>query len=361
MGQVAFFVSSHGFGHAARACAVMAEILRRRPETHFHLFTEVPQWFFAESLGESFTLHETASDVGLVQDSPLVENLDQTIERLDRALFRDPVAIDRLGARLKELGCRLVMADVSPLGLTVAAAHDVPSVLIENFTWDWIYLNYPDAPAGLRRHGREMETAFTVADLRIQTQPMCCPMDGAVRVSPVARRPRTSRGEVRGRLGIPGDEPMLLMSMGGVRWDYGPLRGLEDHNRHWVVVPGGAREVRRRGRLILLPFCSDFFHPDLVHACDAVVGKLGYSTVAEAYRSGAAFLYVARPRFPESSVLARFVERHMLGVEIEEGALNSGDWLSVAEDLLQGEKRRPEVSDGAEEAVAAILGRFPIP
>ncbi len=358
MGWVAFFVSSHGFGHAARACAVMAEFLRRRHETHFHLFTEVPRWFFAESLGGNFTYHETASDVGLAQESPLVENLDLTIELLDSAPFRDSVVVDGLGARLEELGCSLVMADISPLGLAVAAACDLPSVLIENFTWDWVYANYPDAPAGLRRHGREMESAFALADLRIQTRPVCQPMAGAVTVSPVARRPRLRGEDVRRRLGIPEDEPMILMSMGGVRWDHGSFEALEAQDRHWVVVPGGAHEVRRSDRLILLPFHTDFFHPDLVAACDVVVGKLGYSTVAEAYRSGAAFLYVARPRFPESPVLARFVERHMLGAEIEVEALKGGTWVDRADLLLEGARQVPDRPNGAEEAVEAILRQF---
>jgi hypothetical protein len=360
MGWVAFFVTPHGFGHAARACAVMAEFLRQRPETHFHIFTEVPRWFFAESLGDHFTFHKTASDVGLAQDSPLAEDLDLTIERLDHAPFRDPLVIDGLGARLMELGCSLVIADISPLGLAVAAACGLPSVLIENFTWDWIYGHYPGAPPGLRRHGLEMETIFSRADLRIQTRPVCQPVAGAVTVSPVARRSRMRREGVRRSLEIPQNEPMVLMSMGGVRWDYGRMTRLESQDRVWIVVPGGAEEFRRRGRLLLLPFHTDFYHPDLVTASDVVVGKLGYSTVAEAYRCGAAFLYVSRPRFPESPVLARFVERHMRGVEIEQEALNSGVWLSEVDGLLDGKERRPEDSDGAEEAVTAILRRFPI-
>lgn len=358
MGQVAFFVSSHGFGHAARACAVIAELLRRRPKTHFHLLTEVPQWFFAESLGDRFTLHETASDVGLAQDSPLAEDLGLTIERLHRAPIRDPVVIAGLGARLVKLGCSLVIADISPLGLAVAADCGLPSVLIENFTWDWIYSHYADAPPGLRRHGVEMASVFSRADLRIQTRPVCEPVAGAVTVSPVARQSRLQRAEVRRRLNIPEDEPMALMSMGGVRWDYGPLSALERQNRFWVVVPGGATKIERRGRLLLLPFHTDFYHPDLVTASDVVVGKLGYSTVAEAYRSGAAFVYVARSRFPESPVLGRFVERHMRGVEIEEEALNSGGWLSEAGWLLDGTRRSPNVPNGAEEAAAEILRRF---
>ena len=31
------------------------------------------------------------------------------------------------------------MCDISPLGLMVAERAGLPSVLVENFTWDWLY------------------------------------------------------------------------------------------------------------------------------------------------------------------------------------------------------------------------------
>ena len=42
----------------------------------------------------------------------------------------------------------------------------------------------------------------------------------------------------------------------------------------------------REKNVILLPANTDLYHPDLVHAADAVVAKLGYSTVAETYSAG---------------------------------------------------------------------------
>ncbi len=355
MERVAYFISPHGFGHAARACAVMEELLRRRPAMRFELFTGVPRWFFSESLPRCFTYHRLASDIGLVQDSALIEDLDATVERLDDARFDDPVVIDTLGERLHRLRCSLVISDISPLGLEVAAHIGLPSVLVENFTWDWIYANYPDAPQSLRRHGRDMAAAFARADLRIQTTPVCEPVVGGVTVAPVARRTRTPRGEVRRRLEVPEDDPMTLLSMGGAGWDYGRLDELERQDRAWIVVPGGGQEARRRGRLLVLPFHGGFYHPDLVAASDLVVGKLGYSTVAEAHRAGSAFAYIARPNFPESPVLASFVDQHMTAMEIEESAFRCGSWLQQIEPLLAAPRKLPEMANGADNAANAIL------
>ncbi len=360
MGRIAYFISPHGFGHAARSCAVMEGLLRRWPASHFDLFTEVPSWFFSESLPRCFTYHRLASDIGLVQNTALIEDLEATVKCLDDAPFHDPGVIDALGERLRRLRCSLVISDISPLGLEVAARTGLSSVLVENFTWNWIYANYPDAPPSLAHHGRDMAAAFGRADLRIQATPVCNPVVEGTTVPPIARRSRTPRGEIRSRLGVPAADPVVLLSMGGVGWDYGRMDELGSQDRAWIVVPGGGRTARRRGRLLVLPFHGDFYHPDLVAASDVVVGKLGYSTVAEAFHAGSAFAYVARPNFPESPVLATFVEQHMAAMEIEESAFRCGSWLQQIEPLLAVPRKRPETANGADNAANAILERFSI-
>jgi hypothetical protein len=148
---------------------------------------------------------------------------------------------------------------------------------------------------------------------------------------------------------------MILLSMGGVRWDYGRLNELENQERAWIVVPGGSRAFRRKGRLILLPFHAGVFHPDLVFAADLVVGKLGYSTVAEICLAGAAYGFVARPGFPESPVLKTWVEQHLTALQIDDETFRSGDWLPCVESLLATSRRPCERANGAETAAKLIL------
>ena len=152
---------------------------------------------------------------------------------------------------------------------------------------------------------------------------------------------------------------MIVVSMGGVPWNYGDFADFDHSDGAWVVVPGGSERVaHRRGRLLMLPFHSDFYHPDLVAASDLVVSKLGYSTVAEAYCAGTALAYVGRSRFPESPVLARWVEEHMVAAEIGEDALRDGAWLTAAKELLEDSARKPDEPNGAVQAAEMILERF---
>ena len=152
---------------------------------------------------------------------------------------------------------------------------------------------------------------------------------------------------------------MVVVSMGGVPWDYRGFSKFELGDGPWVVVPGGSEvAVRRRGRLVLLPFHSEIYHPDLVGAADVVVSKLGYSTVAETYCAGAAMVYVERPRFPESAVLARWVEANMTAMRIAEGALDDGGWVEAASALLERPRHTPRHLNGAERAAKVILEHF---
>jgi len=79
----------------------------------------------------------------------------------------------------------------------------------------------------------------------------------------------------------------------------------------------------------------------------------------EAYRAGTALAYVGRPRFPESQVLAQWVEEHMIAAKIGEDALRDGAWLAAAGELLQVSRREPDEPNGAVQAAEVILERFP--
>jgi hypothetical protein len=81
--HIACFVSSHGFGHAARASAVMNAIYEQWPYVYFEIFTETPEWFFRQSLQAPFACHQVKTDVGLVQTSALRFDLNKTIAALD--------------------------------------------------------------------------------------------------------------------------------------------------------------------------------------------------------------------------------------------------------------------------------------
>ena len=351
---LAAFVSPHGFGHAARACAVMDALGELEPRARFELFTTAPEWFFADSLRRPFAYHELRTDVGLVQRTPIVEDPEATLAQLEDFLAFDGRLVDGLARTLVSLACRLVLCDISPLGVAVARRAGLPSVLVENFTWDWIYQPYAASLPAFAAPIATLAELFAAATARVQTTPVCRPDARFPTVPPVSRARRHDPAAVRERLGLAAGVPFVLVTMGGIPWRPVSLRRLEASRECTFVVPGSGERPRRRGSLLTLPHRSGLFHPDLVHAAAAVLGKLGYSTVAEVHAAGVPFAYVTRPTFRESGVLARFARDHMGGIAVAPEELASGAWIERVPELLEMAPAPRGAANGAATAAAIV-------
>lgn len=352
--KIACFISPHGFGHAARAAAIMEEMRTLDVSVRFEIFTMVPRWFFEQSLKGSFGYHPFQTDVGLVQQSPLAVDLEETLQRLEEFLPFDSSEVSRLAEKLRALGCSLVICDIAPLGISVAAEAGIASVLIENFTWDWIYEGYAASEPRLENFIHYLRARFQSADHHIQTEPICRRSPSSLVTRPVSRRVRTAGDEIRRRLGIAESSRAVLITMGGIPARHLFLDQLKSFAGTHFVIAGTGDIEQTHDNVTLIPRDSGLFHPDLVGACDAVVGKTGYSTVAEVYRAGIPFGFVARRDFRESEVLASFIEREMRGLALEETDFASGAWLRRIPELLA----LPRIERGPAENGAAQAARF---
>ncbi len=353
--RIAYFISPHGYGHAARASAIMAAMQDLEPTIRFEIFTRVPCSFFEESLGGNFGYQALLTDIGLAQKSSLVEDLPETVRRLGQFLPFEPLQIKNLAQRLTELKCGLVMCDIAPLGIAVAAAAAIPSILVENFTWDWIYEGYVQYEAGLNRYVAYLREVFEAADYHIQTEPACRPHPAdLVTSSPISRKSRTPARQIRQKLGISDRAKIVLITLGGIRGRYTFLEQLKNQPDSYFVIPGGSEQMQIQDNLLLLPHHSDFFHPDLINAADVVIGKAGYSTLAEVYHAGIPFGYVGRQKFPETKVLESYIEAHMSGLSISEAQFQDGSWLSLLPDLLAMPRLNRTGPNGADQAARFV-------
>jgi hypothetical protein len=354
--RMAYFISSHGFGHAARAAAVMAALHALDPTIHFDIFTQVPAWFFQDSLHGAFRHADLCTDIGLVQKSPLHEDLAATVQRLEAFLPFDPALVRCLAAQLHSNACALVLCDIAALGITVAQAAGIPAVLVENFTWDWIYQGYLADEPRLAQFIAYLRGVFTTADYHIQTEPACCPGSCDLVARPVSRPGRMPRQQTRQQLGIPAQARAVLLTMGGIPDQYTFLHQLAQHAQTYFVVPGASTAMQTHANTVLLPFRSAFLHSDLVRACDAVVGKVGYSTLAEVYYAGVPFGYIARQRFRESPVFATYIATHMSGFALSEADFYTGAWLARLPELLALPQQQRLHVTGAEQIAHFVYG-----
>jgi len=354
--SIAYFVSPHGFGHAARAAAVMEAVSKIRSDVSFELFTTVPDWFFSQSLSSSFAVRQVVSDIGLVQVDPLREDLEETVQLLERFWSTLPETAESIVAEWGDALPEAVVSDISPLGLEVARLAGLRSILIENFTWDWIYSAYRDRSPALARFGDLYAELASTASTHVQCEPACRAVSEAVTVKPVSREARSSTAETRRALGLDegDDRPFILLTMGGLGWRG---EGPTDDDARVIVTLGGCDRLERSAGVVRLPNRSPVYPPDLMRAADAVVGKLGYSTVAECYRAGTRLGFVRRPGFPESPILEAFVKERLPAVEMEIAPGAGPDrWRTDLERLL-ALPSGPAVAENGATEIARLLTR----
>jgi hypothetical protein len=351
--RLAYFVTPHGFGHAARACAVMQAVHALDPDVEFDLYAGTPRWLFEQSLGEPVRYVALETDVGLRQASALEVDVGATLAALRAFLPLDPSRVASLARELTERRCSGVLCDISPLGIEVAQAAGLPSFLIENFTWDWIYEPMLAQAPALGSAIEQLREIYSRATRRVQMRPACAPRDDAdLTVDPVGRLPRRSRDETRDELGIPPDHRVVAVTLGGMRESMDYLDRLRRFENTTFIVTGMDR-TRREGNLLLYDNDTPLYMPDLIRASDALVAKLGYSTLAEAHQQGLPLAWITRSAFRETPVLSEFAERNMAGFEVTDEAFRGGDWVERIEELLALPARGAAASEGA-----AAVARF---
>lgn len=323
-------------------------------EVKFEIVTSIPAWFFAQSLRtDLFSVHDMVTDIGLIQYSPVKENLEASIRALNGFYPLAETLVDRVARLFSK--CDLVLCDIAPLGILGAKKAEVPSVLIENFTWDWIYEGYRDVCPKFNNHIRYLKDIYQQVRFHIQAEPVCAPCACDLRIAPVARPVKHKGKDIRRQLQVEPDINLILLTMGGVQGE--PIRPTPLQNRKDCIflMPGVEEGWQRQGNVWYFPMQGDLYHPDLVAASDAVIGKVGYSTLAEVYQAGVPFGYVQRPAFRESKPLVEFITREMSSCEIEIGALRNGEWADCLNKLLTLPKLTQRRGGGAGQAADFIL------
>ena len=146
MKLIIFYLSDHGFGHAARNIPIMKELLAGDQAVNIIVKTGIAQGEFIESnfLGESrLSVIKEAMDVGLVL-KPMSFELDVPIleERIKQYIESWEQRIKREVQFLTYEKPDLIVSDIVPWMFHAAKQANVTSVLISNFTWVDIYGEY---------------------------------------------------------------------------------------------------------------------------------------------------------------------------------------------------------------------------
>jgi hypothetical protein len=360
---LAVYVSGHGFGHATRQVALIRALRARAPELEIRVRSGAPGWIFSER-DPALACSAAAIDPGVLQTSGLDVNAAGTLAAHESFLAEWDLALEREAEWLAAGRPCLVVADVPPLACAAASRAGIPAWVVANFTWAWIFEEWAGAEARWQPVVARHRQAYAAAELAFRL-PLHHPDDfaGFARVEDaplLANRSRLSRAAARARLGVDEDDPrrLVLVSFGG--FGSGGFRGGgDDLSAYRFVALDPGTPGSPPGDAIALPRPCPIPHEDLMCACDAVIGKAGYSTIAEALVHDTRFLYLPRANFPEAPVLQRGLERLGCARAMPRADFEAGRWRAHLDALFASPGPGPGPSaDGAERIADALLERI---
>jgi L-arabinokinase len=355
---VAFYISGHGFGHASRQIELINALGALRPDLSIVVRTSAPRWLFDRTARVPIVLVPGECDTGVVQIDSLRLDEAATIARAVEFYSTLDERARAEAALLTRHDCRLVICDAPPLACEAAAAVGVPSFVVTNFTWDWIYQGYAPEKAGAPDLVPAIQQAYRRAEAawRLPMHGDFEPFSIVVDVPFIARHARHGRDDVRHRLGLPADRPLVLSSFGGYGVSgfdvatldcldaYGVVLTHRDENDRIASPPAGVSQIAEAHL-----YGAGLRYEDLVAACDVVATKPGYGIIAECIANDTAVLYTSRGHFVEYDVLVAEMPRYLRCAYIDHNALFGGRWRATL-DRIRSMPVPPErpATNGAE-------------
>lgn len=346
-------ISAHGYGHLAQAAPVVGALRRRLPGLRVSVRGDLEPEVVRARVGAPVEVVPGTLDVALAMASAL-EVLPRESHRRYRDLHRDWDRRVAAAARdLTRLGPDLVLADVPYLSLAAAARAGVPAAALCSLNWADLYHAYCAGMPGSEAIHHQAREAYRQAALFLQPRPHM-PMADLERrrsIAPIVRTATPRRGEVRARLGLPGDHPLVLVGLGGLDLRLPVESWAPGLGAHWLVP--GRWGVRRPDVTPLEDLALPF--PELLASVDLVVTKPGYGTFAEAAALGLPVLYLERPDWPESPYLEAWLAAHVPAAALPRSALAGGGPADQAARMLAMERPNPLSFAGEEEAAELLL------
>ncbi|KFY53315.1 hypothetical protein V496_07708 [Pseudogymnoascus sp. VKM F-4515 (FW-2607)] len=324
--QIAVYIAAHGFGHFTRTLNLLS-LLSHAGKYNFHIRTSSS--LHTEPL--AYALHPS-----IVQTNPYQLDADQSLHSL--ANFDPSLPQIEETKFLKDHKIQAIIADAHSLPCLLAHSIGIPSILVTNFTFDSIFQALLDSTstcanrAALQLKIDEMTQQYALAHSVIRLPghiPFVFSGPQIIDAPMHFREATQTRSETLAGLGLQCLEgkKILLNCFGGHNLD--SVSEVPKLPEGWACI---SQTIHCPP--LFYKISHDVYMPDIIGACDVVLGKLGWGTCSEVIGNGyKPFIYVPRSAFIEEAGLLSWMESaHRRIVRLEVDDYESMDWRGAIEE-----------------------------
>ena len=355
--SIAYYVSSHGYGHGVRSCDILNALNRLHPDVSVTVVTDLPAVFLRNRLASASNPFRPGSfDVGMVQLDSIRVDVDATWGRVRDLLARWAGLIAAEERFLRGGRFSAVVADIPAIPLEAARRAGVPAVAVGNFSWDWIYGEFAEQDRRWDAAVRAFEEGYACADVLLRL-PFADRMRAFRRIEdlPLVASPgRDRRAELARRCGADPAKRWVLLSFTSLGLDDAALDRIEERSEYEFFT---VRPLEWRRRNIHPVDRAEFPFSDVLASVDVVVSKPGFGLMSECVVNRKPLVYSDRTDFREYHVLLDGIARYLQNVHLPSEQLYRGD-LSDALRAIETAPPPPErlAGGGAEVAAGRIVG-----
>lgn len=341
--HILYYISSHGYGHGARSCAICNQF---SPDVKLTIRSMLPEHFFQEELTRPFFYYPGQFDCGCVQSDSITVDIKKTLQTYMDIADKNENLLEREVQWCRENNVTGIVSDIPSFAFEVGYKTGVPSVAVSNFSWLDIYEPYLDAMPSFRPYLDKIVEQYHMADLLLALtppNPMKC-FSQRVDIPVVGRKGITRKDEIIARYGINKDKKIGLTYTGDSGMDSIPWKKLECFDE-WEFIglyplPGYPANYHLVNK-------GDFLYQDISASVDLMISKIGYGLYSECLINGVPLLYVPRTNFAEYSVLEKAIIEWGHGYPLAYNDFYTLKWDHVLQKVKTTEPPEKTESNGA--------------
>ncbi len=358
MKNIAYYISDHGYGHAARSISIIKGLVNSDEDISVTVNCSYPLQFIIDNLVNEnrVKFRRVRNDFGYYTDEKLDIDKERTKNLLDLELCNIDSYVNNEKKFCEQKDIDLIVSDIGYKPFKVSEEVGLPSIGISNFTWWEVYKDL----LGDIEEVNQIKDMYEKADLGLML-PMeteINPFSDHKKIGLVSRSPTKNYSQMRHILDHNKNKALIYFSHG---------KSVNENNGFNIDVPDKIKANMsfisfHDNKLIDNP---DYIIPqkendvqNYIEASDLVVSKFGYSTAAEAIRSGKPMILTSRDIIEDRSAIRTLKELDVVK-EISRDDFLSGRWLEDIEETLDLKENYEDLpkrfrKDGKEEVISHI-------
>ncbi|SNY15279.1 UDP:flavonoid glycosyltransferase YjiC, YdhE family [Orenia metallireducens] len=332
---ICFYISDHGFGHAARSIAIIRGILNKDKQANIIIKTSKPLNFIKESLNkykDRVIYDYIQNDVGLILNKSSISlNRNLLKQKIKKWVLSWSKYIEKEISFLKKYNVISIISDITPQAFIVAKKLNIKNLGICNFTWYDIYKDI----YGEANFLDKIKEAYNMCD-KYFIYPFA--VDSSFynnktdNVGLLSRSIDYERVKEIKRIITKDNKPIIYFGIGkSVDFDYLGNLDIWENDKYTFLLSSGALI---KGKNIYKIPKSETETQNYIAACDLVITKAGWSTIAESIIAQVPLVVIKRDEIVEDRNTLRLIEQNNLGISREAHDINS----SFLYDLLENNR-----------------------